>query len=377
MPQFNSIEFASVSLFLLTALLLGYASYRFPTASKRWAASLSLVTIVGALHLMMASYRGDQDGWWQFDRPGPLKRKVLKDRGYFEFEDEEVSVGQGGRDGGGGASGSSTGAGADGQGGSLLARAFGSAAFASSRPLRPGDSITDCEDCPEFVIVQPGYFKMGALRGDADALDSEKPYATVVVKKAYAIGRTEVTVGQYAAFVKETGHARPTCGFTDTVRDARLPIDCITWRDAVAYTRWLSAKTMKSFRLPTEAEWTYAARGGASTRYALGDDIPNGDAHIEQRRAKRLPVGSYPANGYGLRDVHGSVAEMVADCWADTLRSTPSDASRANRRGDCTLRVLKDAHAGEPETMSRLSARRPIPLDGARMGVGFRVTRQL
>ena len=134
---------------------------------------------------------------------------------------------------------------------------------------------------------------------------------------------------------------------------------------------------MKSFRLPSEAEWTYAARGGASTRYALGDEIPNGDAHIEQRRPQRMAVGTYPANGYGLRDVHGSVAEMVADCWVDTLRATPSDASQWNRRGDCTRRVLKDAHAGEAETMSRLSARRPVPIDEARIGVGFRVMRQL
>ncbi len=376
MQPLNWSEFASLALFVSTGLLLTYAARRSPIGRKRIAALLSLATISGAVYFMMASYDG-KDSWWSFERPGPFVRRALQERGTFAFIDKEGSA----ADNGGGDSARQPAAGSSAGNDGATTLAPGAARLASRMPERigtaAGDVITDCADCPDMIIIEPGFFRIGAVPGDDLADDVERPRAVVMVRRPFAIGRTEITVGQYSAFVRETNHRRPACGFADPVRDARLPLDCIAWRDALAYTQWLSVKSSHPYRLPTEAEWHYAARGGASTRYAMGHEIPTGDANLDFRRPRRVPVATYPANAFGLRDVHGSVAEMVADCWSDTLAQIPGDARRWNRSGDCTRRVLKDAHAGETEAFARLSARRPIATTDQRMGVGFRVMREM
>ena len=187
--------------------------------------------------------------------------------------------------------------------------------------------------------MQPGYFSMGANANDHEALSSEKPAIVVRVAKAYAIGRMEVTVGQYMTFVRATGANAPACSSPIYTRDPALPLSCVSWREAQAYVTWLRQKTGKAYRLPTEAEWEYAARGGATTPYTTGADIEEGQANIGRERFARIAAGSYPVNGFGLADVHGSVAEPLATAGpiptAAAAATAASQTSRATADAPC------------------------------------------
>lgn len=240
-----------------------------------------------------------------------------------------------------------------------------------------GSALVDCDGCPELIVVQPGYFSMGADANDHDALSSEKPAVVVRVAKPYAIGRMEVTIGQYMAFVRATGANAPACSSPIYTRDPALPLSCVSWREAQIYVAWLRQKTGKAYRLPTEAEWEYAARGGATTPYTTGADIAEGQTNIGRERFARIAAGSFPVNGFGLADVHGSVAELAGDCWADTHRGRSRDSRVTNVAGNCRRAVLRDAGAYEAVDLARLSARRPFGLDDKQSSVGFRVARDM
>lgn len=376
MPQLDEVTLLALSLFGSTALLLMAAYWFGQTRTGRVMALSSIATVCGANYAMMLSYQGEKELF--YERAGPIERRAIQRRGSFEYVDREDGGGAAGGSNGseqtasaGGTAADEGGAGgedAQGSGASrgasgLLARLFSqlsTAGFAQQSRLRPKMTIQDCDDCPEMVIVEPGYFRMGAAAGDSDAQPSEHPQRMVKVSRRFAIGRTEVTVAQYAAFAKATGRVAPAC---DAPRTAPLPDDatgCVTWHDAVAYAAWLNTITGRSYRLPTEVEWEWAARGGSEGRYISG--------HVPS------PQG---INGYGLLNVHGGVAEIVDDCWAETLASAQSDASRPNRAGDCRRRVLRDAGSNEPAILARLSARRPFGLYEQRHSVGFRIARDL
>ena len=158
------------------------------------------------------------------------------------------------------------------------------------------------------------------------------------------------------------------------------PATCVSYDDALAYTRWLSSRTGKPYRLLTEAEWEYSARAGTKTAFNSGANAPdpcqNGSAaDCRDRAVGLLPVGSFVANAFGLQDMHGNVAEWVADCWSDSLRSTPVDGSARVSADGCTLRVTRGgSFATLPATQrsaSRLRLRREIKM----YDLGFRVAR--
>ena len=179
-----------------------------------------------------------------------------------------------------------------------------------------------------------------------------------------------------------TGRALPACSVPRDFSDLRLPIECVTVQDAKAYVAWLREKTSLTYRLPSEAEWEFAARAGAETRYLSGDTLALSTANIgtaqtAMTKARLTPVGSFGANAYGLHDVHGNVAEITGDCWVGSVERLPGDASPARRRANCAFHALRDAHAGETTAAARLSARRPIAIDARLPGVGFRVARTL
>jgi formylglycine-generating enzyme required for sulfatase activity len=139
-----------------------------------------------------------------------------------------------------------------------------------------------------------------------------------------------VTVGEWAACV-EAGACEAKRG-----DDPSLPALGLSWRDASGYASWLSKQTGRVYRLPTEAEWEYAARGGASTAYWWGAIYDREKIAIGSAKS----VGTYPANGFGLHDVLGNAREWVEDCYINNFLKTPEDGS-ANRAGDCTLRVIR------------------------------------
>lgn len=147
--------------------------------------------------------------------------------------------------------------------------------------------------------------------------------------------------------------------------------------DADAYAAWLAAHTGQPYRLPSEAEWEYAARAGATSPYVTGDRLGPGDANIERTNRLTARVGSYPANAFGLNDVHGNAAEIVAGCWVPSPLGLPGDGKATTAFPGCAERVLRDAHAGEPAALARLSARRPISPDARSPGIGFRLARDL
>ena len=240
--------------------------------------------------------------------------------------------------------------------------------------LAPGARFRDCDGCPELVVVPAGTFRMGSTRGQAD----ERPVHEARLD-AFALGRYEVTRGEYQAFVIATGHRSAGCSLVDGggrlawnrgaswrrpgfEQEDDHPAVCVSWTDAQAYVRWLSEETGARYGLPSEAEWEYGARANtAGERYWDGAAGPQCDyanagdrallrgvggwplpvVNCADGAARTAPVGSYGANGFGLHDVLGNVWEWTADCWHDDYRGAPSDGSAWTRRGDCGRRVLR------------------------------------
>jgi formylglycine-generating enzyme required for sulfatase activity len=211
------------------------------------------------------------------------------------------------------------------------------AAGGASLLQKAGSDIRDCPACPVLAVIAPGAFTMGSNTSDP----SEKPPRRVTVDAPFAIGRTEVTVEQWSACV-DAGACPRTA---DAVRAPNTPVRDISWNDAQLYLKWLSGVSGKSYRLPTEAEWEYAARGGTSTRYAWGDEMRRGSANCKDcgepwQADGPSPVASFAPNAYGLHDMNGSVWEWVEDCWHSTYKNAPADA-RAWTESFCPVRVIR------------------------------------
>ena len=201
-----------------------------------------------------------------------------------------------------------------------------------------GETFRDCATCPEMVVLPEGKFMMGAPEEEEGRENDEGPQRQVTIPKL-AVGKYEVTVGQYAEFVKEiknkTGHKTGNCdipkgkswddpGFNKTNDH---PVVCVSWDDASAYADWLSTKTGYEYRLLTEAEWEYAARAGTTTAYYFGSTISKSQANFDINIYGTALIGSYPANAFGLHDMHGNVREWVEDCWHDGYTDAPTNGS--------------------------------------------------
>ena len=210
-------------------------------------------------------------------------------------------------------------------------------------------------DGPLMIGVPAGAFRMGAESADAD--NDEKPARTVNVSAPFAMGVNEVTFAQYDLFATATKRKKP-----DDSKWGRKnkPVMNITWDDARAYAQWLSDQTGQRYRLPTEAEWEYAARGGSDTSRFWGDD-PNQACRYanvadrtlkskmnytrpihecEDKHVQSAPVGSFAPNAFGLHDMLGNVWEWTEDCWAANYDGAPSD-TRARLDGDCNQRAIR------------------------------------
>jgi formylglycine-generating enzyme required for sulfatase activity len=292
--------------------------------------------------------------------------------------------------------------------------------------LRPGrdESFAECDECPEMVALPAATFVMGSPVTQPGRRDDEddtpgprgKP-VSVTIAVPFAVGKYEITRGQFAAFVHATGYrVEPGCYGREGNRQLRLelswsspgfeqdenhPVTCVSWRDAAAYAEWLSGQTGARYRLPTEAEWEYAARGGSDARYAFGDKevqicrFGNG-ADVTSRQTDpdwlaapcrdgfqfTAPVGSFLPNAYGLYDMHGNVWEWVEDCQSDSLRalagqeSSTGAATHAVCSGDAA-RILRGGSWSDPPQRLRSAARIAGPPDIRDNIVGFRIARTL
>lgn len=269
-------------------------------------------------------------------------------------------------------------------------------------------TFRDCEQCPEMMIVSPGTFSMGSPKSERGRDQSEGPQHQVTIDHAFAIGVHEVTRAQFGVFVDETEHVANGCsiwdgetwiedenrdwrdpGFVQTGSD---PVVCVSWDDAKAYIAWLSQKTGRTYRLPSEAEWEYAARAGSRTPYVWGDDLgsacdhANGNDEASRKigglpyatlpcndgHAWTAPVGSYGANHFGLHDMAGNVWEWVEDSWHPSYEGAPGDG-RAWLDGDQAARVLRGGSWSYNPQNLRSATRRTAPRENRNAGDGFRV----
>lgn len=316
------------------------------------------------------------------------------------------------------------------------------AATESAKVLPPASKeFQDCSGCPVMVAVAPGSFTMGTpegfttlSNGSSYGQPDELPQHKVIIGNKFAMGKYEVTVAEYRKFAEDTKRVNSnTCetvasveaglpklgvtkdhdwrkpGFDQTERN---PVVCVRFEDAQAYVQWLSAKTGKQYRLPSEAEWEYAARAGTSTLWSWGND-PNqsckyanlGDIkgrsefsawkstpNCDDGYVYTAPVGSYAANAFGLYDVEGNVREWTEDCDSDSYKGIPADGS-ASHDGDCDYRIARGGvwfcnltcntetiPARQINNVQPAAAARPANRDRDSVGfrgfyVGFRVAR--
>ena len=235
----------------------------------------------------------------------------------------------------------------------------------------------DCPTCPEMVVISAGRFRMGCVSG-RDCENRERPVHEVEVG-SFALGTDEVTFEEYERFARATGRARP--GDSGWGRGGR-PVINVSWEDATAYAAWLSAETGEDYRLPSEAEWEYAARAGSTTRYSWGDDIGRDRANCYRCGSRwddgeTAPAGSFEANAWGLHDMHGNVWEWVEDCWHGNYARAPRDGSAWTTGSNCSRRVLRGGGwIGDPRDL-RSAYRSRVDADYRDSDRGSRVARTL
>ena len=250
--------------------------------------------------------------------------------------------------------------------------------------LRSHPEITkfrDCIGCPPMVVIPPGRFTMGVPQTEVDrygfSLGDSAPLHLVRIARPFALGEFLVTRSQYATFAEESGHQGSGCSAlpldgTSWKFDPPLswrdpgfaqaddhPVVCVSWDDAVAYASWLSKKIGRSYRLPTEAEWEYAARAGSTAGRYFGSASICEFANVRDQSKKLLystgqfaecnggfpntsPVGSFPPNGFGLYDMLGNAWEWVEDCWDKSYIDAPVDGA-AREKAFCETRVRRGA----------------------------------
>lgn len=277
-----------------------------------------------------------------------------------------------------------------------------------------------CDACPEMVSIPGGEFMMGSPAGDSERGDNELPQRAVRVKP-FALGKTEVTVAEWREFARASGYQTQAernvsaqgCMTWESAdvpwawREGRSwrepgwnpkdnePVVCISWVDAQAYVQWLDQHSaVKGWRLPSEAEWEYAARAGATTRRPWGEDEvscvyangtdrtigPRGRVWADAATCKDgywfvAPVGRYRPNAWGLHDMLGNVWEWVQDCYLP-YAGAPSDGS-AHETNDCRGRVLRGGAWDEPPGVLRSAERFWLGSGNRNSNVGLRVARSL
>ena len=244
----------------------------------------------------------------------------------------------------------------------------------------PGRVFRDCAECPELVVLPAGSYTMGSRSGEKGRDSDEGPALRVRIGEPFAVGVHEVTFAEWEACRRGGGCSRNP-GDGGWGRGNR-PVMNVSWDDAKSYVGWLSRKTGEGYRLLSESEWEYAARGGATTRYHWGDAIGRNRANCSgcgsrSDSRKTSPVGSFSPNAYGLHDVHGNVWEWVEDCWHSSYAGAPPDGSAWTRRGDCSSRVLRGGSWYSIPEFLRSASRYGLTDGNRKYDIGFRVARTL
>ena len=285
-----------------------------------------------------------------------------------------------------------------------------------------GTRFRDCPDCPEMIVIPAGSFTMGSPRSEEGRFENEGPQHLVTITRPFAMGVYDVTLGEYRKFANATG--RPTTdgcriydptfidpqlvrvhgknwqqpNFAQTDRD---PVVCVSFEHPRAYVDWLNWQVSRAsspraaasgpYRLPSEAEWEYAARAGTMTPFYWGSAIRRAAANYgpdelrfapvamgADRWEYTSPVGSFPANAFGLFDMAGNVWNFTQDCWRASYDGAPSDGS-ARAEAKCDERPVRGGSWFKPPSGERPAKRgegTAANLKG-NAEIGFRVVRDL
>jgi len=277
-------------------------------------------------------------------------------------------------------------------------------------PGKAGKTFRDCPDCPVMVVIPSGHFAMGSPKTEDGRREDGGPLHRVDVA-TFAIGKTEITRGQFAAFVANTKYnggdqcwillgrkfELRTGNWRDPgyLQDDKHPVACINWEDAKAYAEWLSRKTGKHYRLPTEAEWEYSARGKTTAARYWGSDPDKACryANVADKTAQATitsapswmvhnctdgfaytsPVGSFRANAFGLYDMLGNVWEWTEDSYHENYKGAPTDGSAW--QGDLKERVIRGGSWYDSPRFVRSAGRDKVTPVTRFANFGFRLAR--
>jgi formylglycine-generating enzyme required for sulfatase activity len=241
---------------------------------------------------------------------------------------------------------------------------------ASAEAQAVGAIFKDCAGCPEMIVMPGGSFLMGTLESaQSPARGSEGPQRQVTLKP-FAIGKFEVTQAQWIEVMGDDPSAN---------KGATLPVENVSWNAANSFVQKLSEKTGKPYRLPTEAEWEYAARAGSTTAYAFGNEEALLSEHgwfDSNSGMETHPVGEKPANNFGLHDTHGNVWEWVQDCFHESYVGAPVDGSAAPEYNACD-RVSRGGSWYDIPEVVRSAYRYKDGPNNVVSGMGLRVVRTL
>ncbi len=305
--------------------------------------------------------------------------------------------------------------------------AFTLAAGCSAGNTPSTNELRDCPDCPVMVTLPAGSFLMGTAVADrltdprtGKPATNDGPQHTVNIQNEFAIGKYEVTVAEFRQFIAATGYAtvdrcmefsKPDS--FEIRKDIRwdkpgfdqsesAPVGCVSFFDAEAYANWLSTKTGQRYRLPTEAEWEYAARAGSTTSYFWGSDNAESCTYANVRSegtwaiSKRQsasdrddgfpcddgatqpsPTGRYAPNNFGLYDMQGNNWEWVADCNHKSYEGAPDDGSAWLDEKACRFGVIRGGSYLNRVERSSATVRAGRPRSGGATNMGFRIARSM
>jgi formylglycine-generating enzyme required for sulfatase activity len=246
----------------------------------------------------------------------------------------------------------------------------------------------DAPWCPEMVVIPAGEFLMGSPEDEEGHETEEGPQHRVIIGYRFALGRYAVTFEEFDHFCDETKQYKPHDQYWG--RDRR-PVVNVSWQDSIAYGEWLSRRMGKPYGLPSEAEWEYACRAGTTTPFSFGKTISSRDANYNGTytyglgpagvyRERSREVGRFPANPFGLHEMHGNVWEWVEDIWHDAYRGAPANGTEwtdGKSKESTHVRVVRGGAWNTQPRYLRSAYRLRYPPDHAAATLGFRVARTL
>jgi formylglycine-generating enzyme required for sulfatase activity len=270
---------------------------------------------------------------------------------------------------------------------SLTSRVGQPLSWAEECALKPKDVFKECEKCPEMVVVPPGSFTMGSPNDEPERGPGEAQIRVTIAKR-FAVGKYAVTFDEWDACVSDGG----CVGYQPDDKRwgrGRKPVINVSWDGTQRYLAWLSSKTGKTYRLPSDAEREYVTRAGTTSPFWWGTSITPQQANYDgteapykgggrkgEFRQKTMPVDSFAPNPWGLYNVHGNVADWTQDCWNDSNIGNPGDGS-PRLSGDCSRRVRRGGSWASFPSMLRSAERAWDSTDLRSNGIGFRVARTL